>query len=95
MPSLRTIGILALFFCLLAPIQCRRADGGSGDPVEREARTRWFRTCASIRPIRPASETSGARFLQQLSAQGWHRREVDRLRSETAVGLCAPRLRIE
>jgi acetylornithine deacetylase/succinyl-diaminopimelate desuccinylase-like protein len=66
MHSLRTLGILALFFCLLAPIQCRRASGGSGDPVEREAEDALVSYLRIDTSNPPGNETSGARFLQQL-----------------------------
>jgi len=66
MHSLRTLGILALFFCLLAPIQCRRAAAGSGDPVEREAEDALVSYLRIDTSNPPGNETSGARFLQQL-----------------------------
>ncbi|HEY4641143.1 MAG TPA: M20/M25/M40 family metallo-hydrolase, partial [Thermoanaerobaculia bacterium] len=66
MHSLRTLGILALLFCLLAPIQCRRAAAGSGDPVEREAEDALLSYLRIDTSNPPGNETSGARFLQQL-----------------------------
>ena len=66
MHSLRTLGISILFFCLLAPIQCRRAAGGSGDPVEREAEDALVSYLRIDTSNPPGNETSGARFLQQL-----------------------------
>src|SRR3954451_3897317 len=66
MHSIRTLGIVALFFCLLAPIQCRRAAAGSGDPVEREAEDALVAYLRIDTSNPPGNETSGARFLQQL-----------------------------
>ena len=67
MHSSRTLGILALFFCLLAPVQCRRAAAaGSGDPVEREAEDALVSYLRIDTSNPPGNETSGARFLQQL-----------------------------
>jgi acetylornithine deacetylase/succinyl-diaminopimelate desuccinylase-like protein len=66
MHSFRTLGILALFFCLLAPIHCRRAAAGSGDPVEREAEDALVSYLRIDTSNPPGNETSGARFLQQL-----------------------------
>src|SRR4051812_9496545 len=66
MHSLRKLGILALFFCLLAPIQCRRAAAVSGDPVEREAENALVAYLRIDTSNPPGNETSGARFLQQL-----------------------------
>jgi len=66
MHSIRTLGILALFFCLLAPIQCRRAAAGSADPVEREAEDALLSYLRIDTSNPPGNETSGARFLQQL-----------------------------
>ena len=66
MHSIRTLGILALFFCLLAPIQCRRAAAGSGDPIDREAEDALLSYLRIDTSNPPGNETSGARFLQQL-----------------------------
>jgi acetylornithine deacetylase/succinyl-diaminopimelate desuccinylase-like protein len=66
MRSLRPLGILALFCCLLAPLQCRRAAAGSGDPVEREAEDALVSYLRIDTSNPPGNETSGARFLQQL-----------------------------
>jgi acetylornithine deacetylase/succinyl-diaminopimelate desuccinylase-like protein len=66
MHSLRPLGILALFCCLLAPLQCRRAAAGSGDPVEREAEDALVSYLRIDTSNPPGNETSGARFLQQL-----------------------------
>src|SRR3954462_2238911 len=69
MHSIRTLGILALFFCLLAPIQCRRAAAGSGDPVEREAEEALVSYLRIDTSNPPGNETAGARFLQQMFAK--------------------------
>jgi acetylornithine deacetylase/succinyl-diaminopimelate desuccinylase-like protein len=66
MLSFRTLGILALCFCVLAPIQCRRAAAGSGDPVEREAEDALLSYLRIDTSNPPGNETAGARFLQQL-----------------------------
>src|SRR5437588_9462427 len=66
MLSFRTLGILALCFCALAPIQCRRAAAGSGDPVEREAEDALVSYLRIDTSNPPGNETAGARFLQQL-----------------------------
>jgi len=66
MHSLRPLGILALSCCLLAPLCCRRADAGSGDPVEREAEDALVSYLRIDTSNPPGNETSGARFLQQL-----------------------------
>jgi acetylornithine deacetylase/succinyl-diaminopimelate desuccinylase-like protein len=66
MHSLRPLGILALSCCLLAPLQCRRAAAGSGDPVEREAEDALVSYLRIDTSNPPGNETSGARFLQQL-----------------------------
>jgi acetylornithine deacetylase/succinyl-diaminopimelate desuccinylase-like protein len=66
MHSIRTLCILALFFCLLAPVHCRRAAAGSGDPVEREAEDALISYLRIDTSNPPGNETSGARFLQQL-----------------------------
>jgi acetylornithine deacetylase/succinyl-diaminopimelate desuccinylase-like protein len=66
MHALRPLGILALFFCLLAPLHCRRAAAGSGDPVEREAEDALVSYLRIDTSNPPGNETSGARFLQQL-----------------------------
>jgi acetylornithine deacetylase/succinyl-diaminopimelate desuccinylase-like protein len=66
MHSLRKLGIAALFFCLLAPVHCRRAAAGSGDPVEREAEDALISYLRIDTSNPPGNETSGARFLQQL-----------------------------
>jgi len=65
MHSLRTLGVLILALCL-APIECRRAAGGSGDPVEREAEDALVSYLRIDTSNPPGNETSGARFLQQL-----------------------------
>jgi acetylornithine deacetylase/succinyl-diaminopimelate desuccinylase-like protein len=66
MHSLRPLGILALSCCLLAPLHCRRAAAGSGDPVEREAEDALVSYLRIDTSNPPGNETSGARFLQQL-----------------------------
>src|SRR5881227_4502100 len=66
MLSFRTLGILTLCFCVLAPIQCRRAAAGSGDPVEREAEDALVNYLRIDTSNPPGNESAGARFLQQL-----------------------------
>jgi acetylornithine deacetylase/succinyl-diaminopimelate desuccinylase-like protein len=66
MLSFRTLGILALCFCVLAPVQCRRAAAGSSDPVEREAEDALVAYLRIDTSNPPGNETAGARFLQQL-----------------------------
>jgi acetylornithine deacetylase/succinyl-diaminopimelate desuccinylase-like protein len=66
MHSLRAFGILALCCCLLAPVRCRRAEGGSSDPVEHEAEDALVSYLRIDTSNPPGNETSGARFLQQL-----------------------------
>src|SRR5437588_9280406 len=66
MLSFRTLGILALCFCALAPIQCRRAAAGSGDPVQREAEDALVSYLRIDTSNPPGNDTAGARFLQQL-----------------------------
>ena len=66
MISLRRLAVLSLLFCLLAPIHCRRAAGGEGDPVEREAEAALVSYLRIDTSNPPGNETAGARFLQQL-----------------------------
>jgi acetylornithine deacetylase/succinyl-diaminopimelate desuccinylase-like protein len=66
MHSIRTLGILALSCCLLAPLHCRRAAAGSVDPVEREAEDALVAYLRIDTSNPPGNETAGARFLQQL-----------------------------
>ncbi|HEV7570424.1 MAG TPA: M20/M25/M40 family metallo-hydrolase [Thermoanaerobaculia bacterium] len=65
MHSLRLLA-LALSCCFLAPLCCRRAAAGSGDPVEREAEDALVSYLRIDTSNPPGNETSGARFLQQL-----------------------------
>ena len=64
--SLRRLALLPLLFCLLAPIECRRAAGGESDPVEREAEAALVAYLRIDTSNPPGNETAGARFLQQL-----------------------------
>jgi acetylornithine deacetylase/succinyl-diaminopimelate desuccinylase-like protein len=66
MHSLRPLGLLALSCFLLAPLYCRRAAAGFGDPVEREAEDALVSYLRIDTSNPPGNETSGARFLQQL-----------------------------
>jgi acetylornithine deacetylase/succinyl-diaminopimelate desuccinylase-like protein len=66
MPSLRRLAVLALLFCLLVPIQCRRAAAGASDVVEKEAESALVSYLRIDTSNPPGNETSGARFLQQL-----------------------------
>src|SRR3954452_6279995 len=66
MHSLRTLGILALFFCLLGPSHSRAPAAGSGIPVQAEAALGLFSYLRIDTSNPPGNETSGARFLQQL-----------------------------
>lgn len=64
--SLRRLALLPLLFCLLAPIECRRAAGGESDPIEREAEVALVSYLRIDTSNPPGNETAGARFLQQL-----------------------------
>src|SRR5260221_117134 len=64
MHSLRTLGILALFAFLLAPVQCRRAAAGSGDPVEREAEDALVSYLRLDTSNPPGNATSGGGLLR-------------------------------
>lgn len=66
--SLRRLVVLALL-CLSGSIECRRAAGGSGDPVEREAEASLVAYLRIDTSNPPGNETAGARFLQQLLAK--------------------------
>src|SRR5216684_1027968 len=66
--SLRRLVVLALL-CLAGSIECRRAAGGSGDPVEREAEGSLVAYLRIDTSNPPGNETAGARFLQQLLAK--------------------------
>ncbi|MEA2237352.1 MAG: hypothetical protein QOC81_2076 [Thermoanaerobaculia bacterium] len=63
---LRRLTLLALLFCLFAPVRCRRAEGGESDPVEREAEAALIAYLRIDTSNPPGNETAGARFLQQL-----------------------------
>jgi acetylornithine deacetylase/succinyl-diaminopimelate desuccinylase-like protein len=67
--SFRRLSVLALLACLLAPIECRRAAGESGDPVEQEAEADLVSYLRIDTSNPPGNETAGARFLQQLLAK--------------------------
>jgi acetylornithine deacetylase/succinyl-diaminopimelate desuccinylase-like protein len=66
MSFLRRLAVLPLLFCLVATVHCRRAAGGDSDPVEREAEAALIGYLRIDTSNPPGSETSGARFLQQL-----------------------------
>lgn len=69
MLSLRRLAAPALLFCLMGSLECRRAAGGSGDPVEREAEASLVSYLRIDTSNPPGNETAGARFLQQLLAK--------------------------
>jgi acetylornithine deacetylase/succinyl-diaminopimelate desuccinylase-like protein len=69
MLTLRRLAIPALLLCLSGSIECRRAAGGSGDPVEREAEASLVSYLRIDTSNPPGNETAGARFLQQLLAK--------------------------
>jgi acetylornithine deacetylase/succinyl-diaminopimelate desuccinylase-like protein len=66
MHVLRRLAILPLLFCLIAPLNCRRAAGGESDPVEREAEAALLSYLRIDTSNPPGNETAGARFLQEL-----------------------------
>jgi acetylornithine deacetylase/succinyl-diaminopimelate desuccinylase-like protein len=66
MISFRRLTISALLFCLVGSIHCRRAAGGSGDPVEEEAEAALVSYLRIDTSNPPGNETAGATFLQQL-----------------------------
>jgi acetylornithine deacetylase/succinyl-diaminopimelate desuccinylase-like protein len=69
MHSLRRLALLPLFLCLAGSVQCRRADAGNGDPVEREAEAALVSYLRIDTSNPPGNESDGARFLQQLLAK--------------------------
>lgn len=62
-------GLLLLTLLVFAPLQCRKADGASRDPVEREAEEALVAYLKIDTSNPPGNETSGAKFLQQLLAK--------------------------
>ena len=62
----RRLAIVALLFCLVSQIKCRRAAGEAADPVEREAEEALVSYLRIDTSNPPGNETAGARFLQQL-----------------------------
>lgn len=67
--SLQRLASVALLFCLVGSIQCRRAAGGNSDPVEHEAEAALISYLRIDTSNPPGNETAGARFLQQLLAK--------------------------
>lgn len=65
----RRLAIVALLFCLVSQVQCRRAAGEARDPVEREAEEALVSYLRIDTSNPPGNETAGARFLQQLLAK--------------------------
>ncbi|HEV7919721.1 MAG TPA: M20/M25/M40 family metallo-hydrolase [Thermoanaerobaculia bacterium] len=57
---------IALLLLLLAPAHCRDAEGGSRDPIDREAEDALVQYLRIDTSNPPGNETAGARFLQQL-----------------------------
>jgi Acetylornithine deacetylase/Succinyl-diaminopimelate desuccinylase and related deacylases len=66
MLSVRRLAVLPLLFCLVAPVECRRAAAEEGDPQEREAEAALVAYLRIDTSNPPGNETAGARFLQQL-----------------------------
>lgn len=62
----RLIVPLLLTAILVAPFECRRADGGAEDPADREAREAFLSYLKIDTSNPPGNETAGAKFLQQL-----------------------------
>jgi acetylornithine deacetylase/succinyl-diaminopimelate desuccinylase-like protein len=62
----RRLAIVALLFCLVSQLQCRRAAGEAADPVEREAEEALVSYLRIDTSNPPGNESAGARFLQQL-----------------------------
>jgi acetylornithine deacetylase/succinyl-diaminopimelate desuccinylase-like protein len=62
----RLIVPLLLIAFLVAPLDCRRADGGAEDPVDREGRDAFVSYLKIDTTNPPGHETAGAKFLQQL-----------------------------
>jgi acetylornithine deacetylase/succinyl-diaminopimelate desuccinylase-like protein len=57
---------IALLLLLLAPLRCREAEGGSADPIDREAEDALVQYLRIDTSNPPGNETAGAAFLQQL-----------------------------
>lgn len=57
---------IALAFAVLAPLQCRRAEGVVEDPIDHEAEEALVGYLRVDTTNPPGNETSGARYLQQL-----------------------------
>lgn len=62
------LGIL-LLLVLLAPLQCREAEGAARDPIDREAEDALVQYLRIDTSNPPGNETAGATFLQQLLAK--------------------------
>ncbi len=69
MISFRRLTILAVVLCLAGPIQCRRASGDNGDPVEQEAESALVSYLRIDTSNPPGNESAGARFLKGLLAR--------------------------
>ncbi|HET7437656.1 MAG TPA: M20/M25/M40 family metallo-hydrolase [Thermoanaerobaculia bacterium] len=61
-----TRAFLLLTLFLVAPFHCRKADGASRDPGEREAEEAFVAYLRIDTSNPPGNESAGARFLQQL-----------------------------
>lgn len=62
----RRAAILLLAFVILAPLNCRKADGVQKDPVESEAEEAFVAYLKIDTTNPPGGETAGAKYLQQL-----------------------------
>jgi acetylornithine deacetylase/succinyl-diaminopimelate desuccinylase-like protein len=67
--SRRSILTLAIVFSILAPLQCRRAEGVPEDPMDAEAVSALAAYIRIDTSNPPGHETSGAKYLQQLLAK--------------------------
>jgi len=67
--SRRAAGLLLLTFFFLAPLHCRKADGGTDDPVAREAEDALVAYLRIDTSNPPGNETTGATFLRDLLAK--------------------------
>jgi acetylornithine deacetylase/succinyl-diaminopimelate desuccinylase-like protein len=64
--SRRAAGLLLATFFFLAPLHCRKADGGTQDPVAREAEDALVAYLRIDTSNPPGNETAGAAFLRAL-----------------------------
>jgi acetylornithine deacetylase/succinyl-diaminopimelate desuccinylase-like protein len=64
--SRRAAGVLLVVFFILAPLQCRRAEGVQKDPIDAEAEEALVAYLQIDTSNPPGRETAGATFLQQL-----------------------------